>query len=202
MDHAQNFGWLQGVWFLVGVVISQVVTPVYRWMRQRSSGHFISNISVTLDITRAPSVKFPEKDDIVVLIKLSKLAVHAVRLEALRVEIFVLNASVFLEPIIGNNPDGKKTWKPNPENRSINASGELVSSREILAIWTTERKRPLNLAPGEGTQYSSYSVLPSDQAYEVIVTLRGTKYGSRRFFPHKLYWTASTVSIPVRSQET
>lgn len=189
------------------VIVAAVLTPLLLWwgaIIRAFSGHSIENLTVSLEVNRRPA-QSENLDDLVVAIKLDKLAKHAISLRSLKAELFALDQVEFSSETVGCRPNNSIVWIPEPRNRSLNAAGKLCFERSILAIWTTEETRPLNLAPGEGTQYAAYCVVPSGVVFEILVTLTGIRYRYpwiRRILnairgPHVLYWTASTVSLPV-----
>jgi hypothetical protein len=54
-----------------------------------------------------------------------------------------------------------------------------MSERYILAFWTPEPNRSLNLPPAEQTQFASYTVVPSQAVCEVVITVTGERYKSQ-----------------------
>jgi hypothetical protein len=191
---------------VIGAVAAVIVSQFFFWLgsiTRAFSGHAIENLTVGLHLKRRPR-ESGGVDDLVVTITLEKLAAHGISLRSLRVEIFSLDSQVFGQAVVGCRPKNSLVWVPEPSNRSLNASGRRDFERFILAIWTDEEERPLNLAPGEGTEYGAYCVVPSNTVFEVIVMLTGFRYRYpwvRRLFnalkkPHLLFWTASAISLP------
>ena len=158
------FGWLAIVVIGVGIII---------WVL--TSGFLITNLSIELDQQRSPTPD-SSKHDLVTAIKVAKGRLSpAVTLLSLKTEVFSFDRDLFERRIVGEPPE-TDYWIPDPSNRSLNAVGVACRERHVLAIWTAESGRALNLVPTERAQYASYCVIPSDMVCETLVTLTGRRY--------------------------
>jgi HSP20 family molecular chaperone IbpA len=181
--------------------------------------------------TKRVSIRNSDKHDLVTIIKIEKGTVHALMMQTLKIELFLLKQDSLSQNIsqwrrldehrIGERRDGD-IWvppKPNnrsqPNNRSLNAAGTPYDERHVLAIWTPEDQRAENLAPSERTQYASYSIIEANDVYEVVVTLAGIRYRSilvRWLFEliYQFFYTfsyrpqraSSAISIPADAKKS
>jgi len=165
--------------FLVGfggVAGGIIILTVVVW--GLASGFLITNLSVELQQERAPALdgSGSDLDDFVTIIRLEKASWSAATLQSLKVEVFLLDKDVYKDGVIGAPSQDGHILEPDPDNRSLNAKGSLICKRDVLAIWTSQKGRSLNLAPNEKTQFASYCVVPSNATCEVIVTIMGERY--------------------------
>jgi hypothetical protein len=192
--------WVLGVPILASLLVAAGGLVDYFW--RRITGRFIPNISIQLECSRTPRA-IDGLNDLVVTIKLSKHYAPAVIMRTLRAELFLLKPTDFDHEIVPRSSD-EQPWKPDPNNRSLNARGGYCQTVNVLAIWTSQRHRSLNLAPGESTEYATYFIVQPNEACEIIVTLTGIEFKlkkSRRAQSRidanddVLFWTASAVSV-------
>lgn len=176
------------------------------------SGYFITNLSVKLALQRSCTRSPFDKDDLVVTIDLVKGTSHSVALHSINIEIFELDPELFSKPSI----EGNRGTLADPLNRSTNAAGRLIATRQVRAYLTPERGRALNLAPSEQTNFVGYAVIDPGVVCEAVVTIQGERYASeyvrplasfayrklhswglrREPKPSAVFWTASAVSVP------
>lgn len=146
------------------------------------SGSLISPLWIDLQQIRTTTKRSVNdeatNDDIITLVKLRKGRWSAITLRELKVELFKLDRATYKQLSIGDRPSSR-FWKPSPDNRSLNAKGERICERYVLAFWTPEKGRSLNLPPGEQTQFASYCVVPTQIVCETIITIVGERYKAK-----------------------
>lgn len=160
--------WVSWAGFLI------ISTGIILWVL--GSGFLITNLSMELEQKRSPAPD-GSKHDLVTVIKLAKGRLSpAVTLQYLGAKVFSLDRDTFEGGVLGEPPPVPGERNPDPRNLSLNARGVPFRERHVLAIWTPEAGRTLNLVPTERTQYASYCVIPSDMVCETVVTLQGKRY--------------------------
>lgn len=203
---------------ILGLITAGGVVSIIFFLWRLSTGHLITNIALSLRTKRLHR-NATNDDDLVIIIELNKGTRNAAKLRSLSLQIFQLERNIFRAKDIGIRPRRRawrRWWVPIPKNRSTNAAGRLTHERDILAIWTTEERRSLNLAPSEKTEYASYAVVEADGVYEIVVTLAAERYLTRAIHiafwigyfifwclylrtyiaGPTVYYTASTISLP------
>ena len=195
-----KFNWASFGAGLVAANIAVAWAYIAHYIRS-SKGHYVPTISTALETRRSritSALSGQSEDDLIVFINLKKEEEsQAVTLKALCVEVFQLDRNEARGVSALNNEQ-----HPNPENRSLDSAGKLISTRNVFAIWTSQKKRPLNLAPREATQYASHHVVRTGEVYEVVVTLTAVRYRSwitRPFYREDcpkdlLFYTSSIIS--------
>jgi len=203
-----------GLAFVLGGALTAFLSSVFFVGWGAIHGRFITNVSIDLKLKRT-------SHHLVIVIKIKKEDVNALKIEFLKVELFSLEQSSLDEKVaqwrtLHEQPFGKRRageiWVPqNRDNHSLNTGGQPYAERYVLAFWTPEYGRAENLAPSEATQYAAYSTIEPKDVYEVVVTLMGVRYLSRiatiffglwygcffcRYLPPKVYYTASAISVP------
>lgn len=130
----------------------------------------------------------PTEHDLVVAINAKKGPTNAVRLRSILVEFYEIVGNTVLGdarlesqrkrlsdgsllPSESKDPSGSPYL-----NRSSGSTHKLWARRELLAMWTSEKNRPLNLVPGEATKYEALAIVPCTGDYEIIVTIKGDRY--------------------------